>query len=236
MTDDPADRPARVHHVVVERLLAYIAKQRLAPGAALPSERRLAETFGVSRTAVREALGVLEQRGLVTARRGAGHFVRDLGNAGDGRVDPTALEVASIADVLEVRIFLEQHVAKLACQRRTRDEAQRLRALAGRLDRWEDNLAFHNAMAAATHNFMLEQLVRQQMELLGQLHQRDHYADADQADLFAAEHRELAAAITARDEETALRLVRHHLGHTRHTLAHALGVDAPLPAEAAEGA
>lgn len=219
---------------MVERLLAYITKEGLTAGAALPPERRLAQTFEVSRAAVREALGVLEQRGLVTARRGAGHFVRETAGSGTG-AGPTSLEVASIADVLEVRVFLEQYVAKLACQRRTREEARRLTALAGRLQTWEDNLAFHTAMAAATHNFMLEQLVRQQMELLGHLHQRDHYADGDQADLFAAEHRELAAAITARDEETALRLVRHHLGHTRHTLAEALGIDTP-PTDVAESA
>lgn len=232
MSDE--SKPARVHEAIVERLLAYIAHEGLTSGAALPPERQLAETFGASRSAIREALGVLQQRGLVTARRGAGHYVRDVGGARH-HVIADDLEVASIADVLEVRIFLEQYVAKLACQRRTREEAARLTELASRLGHWEDNLAFHTAMAAATHNFVLEQLVRQQMELLGQLHQRDHYAGADQADLFMAEHREIAAAITARDEANAVRLVRHHLGHTRHSLAQAIGLASDEPG-AAEGA
>lgn len=227
-------KPTRVHEAIVERLLAYIASERLRAGAALPPERKLAESFGASRSSVRAALGVLEQRGLVTAKRGSGHFVRDVGGAHHG-VAPDDLEVASIADVLEVRIFLEQYVAKLACQRRTREEAARLTDLASSLGGWEDNLAFHTAMAAATHNFMLEQLVRQQMELLGQLHQRDHYAGDDQAELFRAEHREIAAAITARDDENAVRLVRNHLGHTRHSLAEAIGLGEERPTTA-EGA
>lgn len=92
---------------------------------------------------------------------------------GEGVVEPlgpATLEVASIADVLEARILLEEQIAVLACQRRTGEEARRLLALADRLVSWQDNLAFHCGIAATTHNFMLERLVHQQALLLEELH------------------------------------------------------------------
>lgn len=213
----------RVHEQIVERVLDLIQNEPIPAGQAIPAERVLAERFGYSRAAVREALRALEHRGILVARHGAGHFVRELPSV---HRHPRAsdLEAASIADILEVRAFLEQQVVTLACQRRTREEAQHLVDLAERLGGWEDNQRFHTAMAAATHNFMLEQLMVQQMDLLGQLRQRDHYADKSVAAELLAEHRDMAAAIMARDEAAAVNLVQRHLRHTRLSLSDVLGV------------
>lgn len=204
-------------------VLDLIQSEQIAAGQAIPAERMLAEQFGYSRAAVREALRALEHRGILVARHGAGHFVRELPEA-ERPVRATDLEAASIADILEVRAFLEQQVVTLACQRRTREEALHIAQLAERLGGWEDNQRFHTAMAAATHNFMLEQLMVQQMDLLGQLRQRDHYADDGVADVLLAEHRDLAAAIMARDEPAAVELAQRHLRHTRLSLRDVLGV------------
>lgn len=220
--EETATRPRRRYEHVVDQLLELLHDDELAAGAALPPERVLATRFDVSRTAVREALRVLEQRGILVARHGAGHFVRHLPTGSAAPGGPAELETASIADILEVRTFLEQQVAMLACQRRTRAEAAELARLAEQHGAWEDNLRFHTALAAATHNFMLEQLVQQQLDLLEQLHQRDHYADADVAKALLAEHRDLAAAVMARDEEWATALVRQHLRHTRQGLSETL--------------
>ena len=71
-------------------------------------------------------------------------------------------------------------LAELACQRRTNEEAQNLSILSRRLTSWEDNVAFHGAIAACTHNFMLERMVREQVDLAKELRQRDYYGDSDQ--------------------------------------------------------
>lgn len=80
---------------------------------------------------------------------------------------------------------------------------------------WKDNLAFHVAVAAASGNFMLERLVRLQMELLREVHQRDHYPSPGTAAQLLAEHRSIADAIAAGDTAAAEAGTRLHLAHTR---------------------
>jgi GntR family transcriptional regulator, transcriptional repressor for pyruvate dehydrogenase complex len=79
---------------------------------------------------------------------------------------------------------------------------------------WEDNVAFHVAIAACTHNFMLERMVREQVDLAKELRQRDYYGDSDQLQRMRLEHQSIATAITARDAAAAKDLVRHNLTRT----------------------
>jgi DNA-binding FadR family transcriptional regulator len=171
----------------------------------------------VSRNVARQAFGVLEERGLIRTVQGSGRYLRETFDPGSRGLGVRAtVEIASIADVLEARSLLEEQVAALACERRTAEQSRTLAALADRLTSWEDNLAFHCAIAAATQNFVLERLVCQQAELAGELHQRRYYADPGELESMRAEHRTIAAAIAARDSDTARDLVRRHLQRTRH--------------------
>jgi GntR family transcriptional regulator, transcriptional repressor for pyruvate dehydrogenase complex len=208
--------PRRRYEAVVDALLELIGSRGLKPGQALPTERELAGIFGVSRNVLRQAFGVLEERGLIRTVQGSGRYLREVEEGSSG--ERLSLEVASIADVLEARTLLEVQVAGLACQRRTAEEARLLAALAGQLTSWEDNLTFHTRIAAATHNFVLERLVRQQAELAGELHQRDRYGDAEELATMRKEHQEIAMAIAARDSELAQELVRQHLDRTRRVV------------------
>lgn len=214
----PVAPPPRLYESVVDRVLEVVETRRIQPGQALPTERELAEELGVSRNVLRQAFGVLEERGIVVSRRGSGRYLREVAGTARG-ASSWDLEVASIADILEARIILEGHVAALACQRRTMSEARHLIALAAKLSSWEDNLEFHTAIAAASHNFALERLCRQQAELQGELHPRDHYDDADELDRMRAEHHEIAMAIAGRDETTARQLVQQHLERTRSVVS-----------------
>lgn len=221
MSESPTQLPSqsRRYETVVESLLELVAAQGLAPGDVLPTERDLAERFGVSRSVLRQAFGVLEERGLINTRRGAGRYVRE--SAGLPTTDARSrMEVASIADVLEARVLLEAQIARLACDRRTSQEASTLTQVASRLEGWDDNVAFHSALAACTHNFMLERMVREQMELSSELHQRDHYTDPDQLQRMRNEHLAIATAVAARDAETAGALMDDHLRSTNRLLYH----------------
>jgi len=211
----------RRYETVVDRILDVVESQEILPGQALPTERELAETFGVSRNVVRQAFGVLEERGIIRTRQGSGRFLRTAGISHGGTVvspSKASLEVASIVDVLEARILIEVEVIALACERRSNEQATELLASANQLSGWEDNLEFHAAMAAATQNFALESLVRQQATLAGELHQRERYDDPDALERMRAEHRALAAAIMARDVATARTLAYEHLNHARDLL------------------
>ena len=204
----------RRYERVVDSLLELIEARGLGPGDALPTERELSALFGVSRNVLRQAFGILEERGLLTTLRGSGRYLREADATAAAHGGRARVEIASIADVLEARTLLEVQIAELACQRRTNDEAQNLNLLSRRLTAWEDNVAFHCAIAACTHNFMLERMVRQQVDLSRELHQRDYYDDPDQLDRMRLEHQSIATAITARDVNTAKELVRQHLTRT----------------------
>ena len=196
--------------------MELVEARELQPGHALPTERELADIFGVSRNVLRQAFGVLEERGLLRTVRGSGRYLRSALRGDDRQAGArTSVEVASIADVLEARVLLEVKVAELACDRRTSDQARQLTKLAAQLTSWEDNLAFHCAIGAATQNFVLERLVREQATLAGELHQRQHYSDSEELARMKAEHQEIAAAIAARDSAAAPDLVQYHLDRTK---------------------
>jgi GntR family transcriptional regulator, transcriptional repressor for pyruvate dehydrogenase complex len=216
----------RRYERVVDSLLELIEARGLGPGDAMPTERELADLFGVSRNVLRQAFGILEERGLLRTLRGSGRYLRDVNSDKEQQVGRARVEIASIADVLEARTLLEVQIAELACQRRTTDEAQNLAVLSRRLNAWEDNVAFHCAVAACTHNFMLERMVRQQVDLASELHQREYYNDADQLERMRLEHQAIAAAITARDAAAANELVRRHLNRTSALLTHPDGSSA----------
>jgi len=100
-------------------ILGLIMEGALVDGDRLPSEPDLAATLGISRPVVRQALGRLQQVGVVDVRWGAGSFVRDA--AGAKRGDPTFGPVRSLDEVrftYEFRSAIEGDAAALAAERR----------------------------------------------------------------------------------------------------------------------
>lgn len=208
----------RRFELLVDELLEFTESRGLQPGDALPAERELAAHFHVSRNVLRQAFGILEERGLLHSIRGSGRYLREAPDTATTLGPRERVEIASIADLLEARTLLEVAVAGLACERRTSGEAATLLEHAGRLEAWEDNLTFHCAVAATTHNFMLERLVRDQAELAGELQQRRRYDDPEELQRMRSEHQAIATAITAREAELAQTLMREHLIRTRRLL------------------
>ena len=154
--------------VLAERLKQEILGDGYNLGAALPTERELVSTTGLSRGSVREALRILEAQGLVHTR--AGRY------GGTTVSQPTADQLAehinlfakgrsvTLSALVEVRLALEPMVAALAAERRTENDLSNLRAIAERID-WaadndlsaflEENVNWHDAIAAASHNDLL---------------------------------------------------------------------------------
>ena len=157
----PARPRAKLSDRLVDAIRRDIAAGLLRPGSRLPTEGRLCERHGVSRTVVREAITRLAADGLVTARQGAGVFVNETGDRAIGDlVSEVADKVSMVLNMLEVRMAIEIESAALAAQRRSAaQEAEILaaytefeRALQANEQTGPADFAFHRAIAAATNN------------------------------------------------------------------------------------
>jgi DNA-binding FadR family transcriptional regulator len=213
----------------VERLRAEIAAGTLAPGSRLPAERELARALGVSRPSVREAIGALQNAGLIETRAGAGSYVaadalERLDEGAEGEPD------LSVMALLEARAVFEPQIAALAARRAQRDERaealletmDELTALqdAGQRARWRDaDRLFHRQLAAMTANPLLGQMAELIAAGMGQpLWRRLHDAavtDPSRTRLFAAEHRLVYEAVASGDAEAAALYAGRHVERVR---------------------
>jgi GntR family transcriptional repressor for pyruvate dehydrogenase complex len=147
------------------QLQRQILGGEIPPGGALPSERKLAERYRVSRSVVREVLGVLAERRLIEVVIGRGAFVRAPRTTDAARAFQGVLRRHGVTarQLVEARRLLESHAAELAAVRATdadlRDMLTHLEALEGAdrlVERVRRDLAFHITVARAAHNPVLE--------------------------------------------------------------------------------
>ena len=149
-----------------------IIDERLKPGDRLPPERDLAQTFGVSRASVREALRVLEMFGVIVARRGTGPDAGSIvaGSAQNGLESALRLHVGLLRiptrDMAEMRAVLEQWAAQKAAERTDDKKASHLheivdgmRAAASIDDFNELDTEFHVELARVSGNALLPVLM-----------------------------------------------------------------------------
>ena len=95
--------------MVVEQMLKKISSGEIATGARLPSQRELAQSFGVGRSSIREALNALAVMGYLDVQQGRGTFItRELPGTDPSMAKlKTALEAGSLLDLIELRETLE---------------------------------------------------------------------------------------------------------------------------------
>jgi GntR family transcriptional regulator, transcriptional repressor for pyruvate dehydrogenase complex len=209
--------PSRVARMISDEILAG----RFQVGDRLPTERELAEAFGVSRNVVREAIARLRFEGAVEPRQGSGVFV--LGNQANLalRLDAEILRDRSLfANLFELRSILEVEAAGLAAARRGR---KHLNAIKIALERLYDSqrtlqavnadLEFHRAIARASDNVYVAIFVNFISE-----HVRASIAKANERVDVAVrerinkeEHAAIYEAIKAKDHERARQSMRRHI-------------------------
>lgn len=174
-------RPQQVADVVSERIERLIVDGVLKVGQVLPSERRLTEKLGVSRTALREGLKLLRARGIIETRHGQGSFVAQMGGLGLAGASPLmhlfASQPRTLYDLFEVRSLLEGESARLAALRGTDADFVLIRRAYDALVAAQDQAlpaseharldhAFHLAISEASHNPVLVQTLRSLTDLL----------------------------------------------------------------------
>lgn len=199
-------KPESLTEMVYDAIRQAIIDCELEPGQSI-SEASLAKELGVSKTPVREALLELEYIGLIEpdGRRG-------------GRIAAPSEE--SLRNAYEVREGLERQAAQLAARRASEDNLERMSALADTsVERAEDldvegfrtlDRQFHFAVASATDNAALSRLVRDAYDLTWTLRRRDTPI-TDDSIACAHQHRAIANAMTARDEDGAGEAMYAHI-------------------------
>jgi GntR family transcriptional repressor for pyruvate dehydrogenase complex len=157
----PVTSGARLSDQVAQQLAAEISAGRLSAGEKLPPESRLVEQFEVSRTVVREAVSRLKSLGLVASRQGSGVYVSAAPPYAPLNFDAShGQSRQAVVQMAEVRRALEAEAAGLAAQRRNLADVKRLKLAVQALERAvkaggdgvEEDLRFHQAIAAAAHN------------------------------------------------------------------------------------
>lgn len=205
---------------LVEQICELIATKEVVPGQVLPTEKELQQTYGVSHGVVREAVGILESRGLVEVRHGIGTFVNP----------PEAWDIAgpvgffvhsdraALLNWLEVRIALEAEAAALAADRADVQDVALIQAASERAaalaaDSREfisADIAFHIQIARAAGNPSMVKIITPILEPL----ERSLVETArlpHSTDTAIAEHQSIYLAIASHDQESARQSMRRHL-------------------------
>ncbi len=145
-----------------------VVQKKYKTGDQLPNEIELAREFGVSRATLREAIRVLAVQGMLTVERGRGTFVNsEVKNYRDVQFGDIGSLRMKLIDLFELRRIFETEAVKMACERGTEEEiAEILEAgkrvaacITRRVDRTVEDQRFHHAIAVASHNEFMVNLV-----------------------------------------------------------------------------
>jgi GntR family transcriptional regulator, transcriptional repressor for pyruvate dehydrogenase complex len=226
MTFEPLQRGQRLADRVTDAIQETLLSGELKPGDALPSERELCKQFGVSRTVIREAVRSLSGKGLVQAVGGSGVRVLavDADTVGESMRNLVNGGALDYGKVDEIRQVIEVAAAGFAAERASAEDVAVIeRSLQAMSDQLEDleacvqaDLAFHRALAVATHNELFLMLhdsmgaplvdVRRQNLERGGITRRKR---------IVAAHRRILNQVKRGDPERARAMMRDHLGQVR---------------------
>ena len=226
----PLDR-SRLYERVANKIETTIVARHYKPQDRLPSERDLAEAFAVSRTVIREAMKLLEARGLIEILTGNGVFVSQPDTSIVTRSLGMYLHLqGTVQDsefkVHELRRILEVEIAGLAAERATAAELEQLRQIIERMSAADQpreqvamlDLEYHITLAQATHNEMISlvyepviEYLRQQLLMAWQRYDRS-------PEVFNHQHQALYEAVRDHDPTRARAAMTAHLDYARELL------------------
>lgn len=227
---------SRLSDQVAEKIRQLIQEKHLQPGDRIPSERQLAEQLEVSRVPIREALRSLCSEGLLMTRRGGGTYVQD-----SDLMNWPAQSIAPLEelihedplyryDVLEARRALEASTAWHAAHRATEADKKRIEHCFQVMVRHQQNqdadlsaradAQFHLAIAMASHNVVLLQLMNGLFQLVFSTVKENRRAmfefdNAREVEILTEQHEGVMKAILNGDADRARELIGHHLDHVQ---------------------
>lgn len=221
--------------VVLEKLQEMLRTEGLEIGDRLPSERELANRFGVSRNSVREALKTLEWEGIIAIRHGGGSFLKET-NQSIGEVLSVKLEGQEshlVFEMLEVRRALEVEATSLAAKRANARDLEQiqlsLKEMAVPVTEVEAgvqaDLHFHLHIVRASHNSILIHLMTtlmKEMETTIRATRKNRFQELERYEETFEEHKHLYLAIASGDSVLAKSLMEKHISGVRRELSESL--------------
>lgn len=222
----------RLYEQIVDQIEQRILNGELKPGDKLPPERELAKQFGVSRTAVREAMKALTLKGLVEVHPGRGTIVTDTTSIAVRHSIDLLVRIGSvdgIKDLVEVREILEPEIAALAAERATEEQVAAMTEAVEIMDRSLDDpeafieadMDFHQALAQATNNALVPVLLDSLVDLLRE-HRRKAASVEGGLNRGQAYHKQIVQAIEDKNAEAARAAMHRHLVQIRKEIETAI--------------
>lgn len=194
----------------------------------LPASRQLAESYGVARNTLRDALYQLEKEGLLETKAGSGTYIKSVSND----LVPSAVEQATPLELIDARFALEPHICRLCVLHGRREDIDVLEQLCERMEAAtndpsafaEADTAFHRRLAQTTRNNLLIWLIGQ-INTVRSLDEwtRMRHLTLDQGIIaqYNMQHREVLNAIRSREPERAATKMKEHLETARLSLTRA---------------
>ena len=226
-------RPEKLSQTVIRQIELLILRGILRPGERLPSERELAERMDVSRPSLREAVGDLQDRGLLVARPNAGIYVADvLGSAfAPALVDLFSRHDEAVFDYIAFRRDMEGLAADRAARLGSDTDLRvidaifaKMEAAHGKRDPSDEaalDAQFHMAIIEASHNVVMLHMMRSMFDLLRQgvfYNRQMMFKARTTREALLDQHRAINAALQARDPATARSAVEAHLTYVETAL------------------
>lgn len=206
---------------VVDRLRSELERGQeageLQPGSRLPTEREFADSLSVSRSSVRQALGVLEREGMINRHVGRGTFL----NAADRRLAGAQDLMTSPAEIMDTRLMIEPEVAVHAARNATPSDLTEIERCMRRgnaceaymeFEAWDAE--FHRAIAVAVHNDLLLRMfdtmnAARDLPVWGKSKIRS--ATKERRKAYEQQHLDILTALIDRDPTAAHAAMQDHL-------------------------
>jgi DNA-binding FadR family transcriptional regulator len=208
--------------LVIDRIKTLLIEQKLNPGDLLPSENMLAESIGVSRGTIREAMKILSAFGIVEIRRGDGTYIATSANRKifDPLIFNLIITNTDSEELIQLREMMEVGVIDLIIKNATDEDIKELKTahqqmeelnVAGvdNLDRLNEcDIHFHRVMAKITRNHLVENIYNFVIDIFAPTINARYAIDV---------HRKLLDAIITRDRDRAANSEHEHTAVWRTT-------------------
>jgi len=212
--------------IIIHQIKSQIKKGILKPGEKLPSERELADQLGVSRASVREAIQALAFSGYLEVIQGKGTYILEMATQYDKIVNFfSEFSNYSLDYLMEARIMLEGEFARLAALNASQEEIDVIERVFNEIASSKDlntffvkDLEFHLTIAKATHNPIMNGLMKIIGEMLYKETRKIIEISKDTRENTIETTRELVQAIKKRNAEQARELMSKHIRNIRASL------------------
>lgn len=218
----------KTYELLAENIEGMIEAGDLKGGDRLPPERKLSETFNVSRNTVREAIRILSEKKLLVSRIGSGTYVAESALAVLTSSIDEALEHKKnrLKDIFELRKILEPQIAALAAERikpktvsiLSEIIAKQENAFNSGQENWMFDELFHQTLVEATGNNVLIHVYERLKDILSES-RATHLQSQERQERSLSIHKDILQAVAARDSNLAARKMKQHMLDVQKTLS-----------------